>query len=93
MVSPCALPPLPIRRPLHPYQEPAAASDVAQGQRDVQKHDGIADHNREDIAVTFSVQLIFDTSFSSERNGQIWILIVTHKVNEPKEEAEYYVFS
>lgn len=37
------------------YQKSATAFDVPQGYGNIQKHDGIADYNSEDITVTFTI--------------------------------------
>lgn len=69
----------------HTHQKPAAALDMPQGEGNVQKHHGVADDDGEYVAVTFPIEFIFNASLSSERNGQIWILVVFHKINKPKE--------
>lgn len=83
----------PTPRTHGPHQEPAAAPDVPQGQGNVQKHDGIARHHGDDVTVALTVQFIFDTSLSNEGNGEIWILVVFHKINKPKKYKEFYIFS
>lgn len=75
------------------HQKPATTLDVSQGKRDVQKHDGVADGNSEHITPTFPIQFIFKASLGNERNGQIGILVVFHKINKPKEETSFYIFN
>ena len=71
--------------PPHTHQKPAAAFDVPQGYGNIQEHDRIADYHREDVTVAFTVQFVLDASLSSERNGEIWILVVFHKMSKPDE--------
>lgn len=56
--------------------------DVTQGQRDVDKHNGIADHYGADIAVALSVNFIFYAPLCTECYGQVGVFEVLHVTDE-----------
>ena len=70
---------------LSSYQESLETVDVAQGQGDVDEHDGVADHDSADVTAALSVDLILDTPLRAERYGQVGIFEVFHEPDESKE--------
>lgn len=66
------------------HQKPSTAFDMTQSYRYIQEHDSIADYNSVDITLAFTIKFIFNAPFSSERNGQVWMLVIFHKINKPK---------
>lgn len=66
------------------YQQPSETVDVAQSQGDVDEHDGVADHDGPDVTVALSVDLVFNAPLCTEGYGQIGIVEVLHKLDEPE---------
>lgn len=66
------------------YQQPPAAADVTQGQRDVDEHNDVADYNSADIAVALSVYFIFNTPLCTEGYSQVGVREVLHELDEPE---------
>lgn len=98
--------PSPFRQPGHmrvevevgqgSHQQPPAAVDVSQGQRDVDKHDDVADDHGADVAVALPVDLILDTALRAEGDGQVGVFVVLHETDESEtdvREQNEYVFA
>lgn len=58
---------------------------MSQSQRDVDEHDDVADHDGGDITVALAVDLILDAALRAERDDQVGVAIVLHKVDKPVE--------
>lgn len=69
-------------RPLT-HQQPPEALDVAQGQRDVQEHDGVADDDGADVAVALAVDLVLDAPLAAEGHRQVGVVVALHEPDEP----------
>lgn len=75
------------------HQQSPAAADVSQGQRDVDKHDDVADDHRAEVAVALPVDLVLDTPLRAEGDGQVGVCVVLHEADESdtdvREQNEY----
>lgn len=55
---------------------------MTQGQRDVDEHDGVADHYGADVTVALSVYFVFNTPLRTKSDGQVRIVEVLHELDE-----------
>lgn len=67
------------------YQQGPAAINVAQSQRDVDKHDDVADQDSGDITAALTVDLVLNAALRAEWDGQVGVFIVLYKVDKPVE--------
>lgn len=70
------------------HKQPPEAVDVSQGQRDVDKHDDVADDHRADVAVALPVDLILDAPLRAEGDGQVGVFVVLHETDESEMDVQ-----